>query len=229
MTVRIVLADDHPIFRDGLVRSLEEAASRSWAPAAARTRRWRSSRATARTWRSSTSRCPAAATTAARRIAAQAPGTRIVMLTVSEADQDVLDALKAGAIGYVLKGVSATELAGILAAPPPARRTSRRRWRRGCCNDMQRPAEGPPRVDDLTKREEDILRRVARGLSNREVAEELDPGEDGQALHDLDPGEAARPQPGRGGADRPRRLGRRVVLAPFRAVRPRAACGTLLR
>ena len=43
---------------------------------------------------------------AARRIRAAAPATRIAMLTVSESDQDVAGALRAGAIGYVLKGIS---------------------------------------------------------------------------------------------------------------------------
>ena len=52
---------------------------------------------------------------AARRIHAAAPATRIAMLTVSENEQDVAGALRAGAIGYVLKGVSARELTDILA------------------------------------------------------------------------------------------------------------------
>ena len=47
---------------------------------------------------------------AARRIRAVSPATRIAMLTVSEADQDVPRRCGAGAIGYVLKGVSAAEL-----------------------------------------------------------------------------------------------------------------------
>ena len=138
----------------------------------------------------------------------------------------MLGALRAGAIGYVLKGVSAAELADIL-----------RRGRRGRGarlagaggahpHEIERPARRPARrpIDDLTKREEDILRRVARGMSNREVAEELgDPGEDGQALHDLDPGEAAGPQPRRGGADRPRRLGQ--PLETRTGIRPASQMG----
>ena len=74
------------------------------------------------------------------------------------------------------------------------------------------------RSTTLTRREEDILRRVARGMSNREVAEALaHPGEDGQALHDLDPGEARGPQPRRGDADRPRGLAR---VTRTRSARP---------
>jgi DNA-binding NarL/FixJ family response regulator len=96
------------------------------------------------------------------------------MLTVSEAEQDVIGALKAGAIGYVLKGISAGELAAILAgiargeahvAPALAARI---------LNDFRKPAAKPRApIDDLSKREEDILRHVATGMSNREVAEKL--------------------------------------------------------
>ena len=51
---------------------------------------------------------------AARRIAMTCPATRIVMLTVSEDEDDLLEAMKAGASGYVLKGVSASELASVV-------------------------------------------------------------------------------------------------------------------
>ena len=97
------------------------------------------------------------------------------MLTVSESDQDVLGALRAGAIGYVLKGVSAAELADILAGVA-ARRGARLAGAGGAGAHRLRaaPARGARRpIDALSKREEDILRRVARGMSNREVAEAL--------------------------------------------------------
>lgn len=51
---------------------------------------------------------------AARNIAAACPATRIVMLTVSEDEDDLLEAMKAGASGYVLKGVSAHELVSVV-------------------------------------------------------------------------------------------------------------------
>ena len=112
---------------------------------------------------------------AARRIREAAPATRIAMLTVSESEQDVAGALRAGAIGYVLKGVSARELGEILAGVA-ARRGARLAGARGAAARRPRGVRaGPPgsRSTTLTKREEDILRRVARGMSNREVAEAL--------------------------------------------------------
>ena len=117
MTIRVVLADDHPIFRDGLVRSLEESGRFTVARRRRHCRRGGCPRAEhiGRTSCCSTSRCRAAASRR-RGASPPAPATpRIAMLTVSESEQDVAAALRAGAIGYVLKGVSAAELVEILA------------------------------------------------------------------------------------------------------------------
>jgi DNA-binding NarL/FixJ family response regulator len=173
MTLRIVVADDHPIFRDGLVRSLEEAgfavagAGGSAADAVALVARHRPDLALLDI------SMPGGGIAAAARIAARSPDTRIVMLTVSEAEQDLLGAMKAGAIGYVLKGVSARELAGILVGAAAGEAHVSPALAGRVLGAMQRPKKGRRAVDDLTRREEDILRRVARGLSNREVAAEL--------------------------------------------------------
>ncbi len=98
------------------------------------------------------------------------------MVTVSEQDQDVIAALRAGAIGYVLKGVSAAELTEILVGVAAGEAHVSPDLAARLLTEVERP---PPRskthrpIDDLSKRETDILRRVARGLSNREVADEL--------------------------------------------------------
>ncbi len=175
MTIRTILADDHPIFRDGLVRSLSETGRFAVlgvggdADAAV---------ALATEHRPDLAlldiSMPGGGIEAARRIRAASPGTRVAMLTVSEADEDVIAALRAGASGYVLKGVSAAELARVLeevaggaahVSPGLAARV---------LADFQTTGRSARRpIDDLSKREEDILRRVAKGLSNREVAEDL--------------------------------------------------------
>jgi two-component system nitrate/nitrite response regulator NarL len=169
MSIRVVVADDHPIFRDGLVRSLEEGSVFRVVGAGGS-----ADEAVALVARHAPALALLDISMPGGGIEA-APTTRIAMLTVSENEQDVAGALRAGAIGYVLKGVSARELGEILegvargeahVSPALAARllgeveASRRR-----------PAPHP--VDALTKREEDILRRVARGMSNREVAEAL--------------------------------------------------------
>ena len=115
MTIRVVLADDHPIFRDGLVRSLEESGRFTVVGTGAD-----ADEAVALVAEHRPDlvlldiSMPGSGIEAARRIAAGANPPRIAVVTVSEQDQDVIAALRAGAIGYVLKGVSAAELTEIL-------------------------------------------------------------------------------------------------------------------
>jgi len=179
MTIRVVLADDHPIFRDGLVRSLEESGrfavvgtGGSADEAVALAAEHRPDLVLLDI------SMPGGGVEAARRIAAGANPPRIAMVTVSENDQDVSAALRAGAIGYVLKGISAAELAEVLTGIAAGEAHVSSALAARLLNDIERPASHRARsrrpIDDLSKREADILRRVARGLSNREVAEELD-------------------------------------------------------
>jgi DNA-binding NarL/FixJ family response regulator len=114
---------------------------------------------------------PGSGLTAAREIAAACPATRIVMLTVSEDEDDLLAAVKAGASGYVLKGAGAGELVSVIrsvnagevyVAPALA-------W--GMLREMQTPRTSP--FDELTEREREVLELVAEGLSNQEVGDRL--------------------------------------------------------
>ncbi len=176
MTIRVVLADDHPIFREGLVRSLEESGrftvvgtGGSADEAVALAAEHRPDLVLLDI------SMPGSGIEAARRIAAGANPPRIAVVTVSENDQDVVAALRAGAIGYVLKGVSATELAEVLTGIARGEAHVSPALAARLLNEIERPAPAKARrpIDDLSKRESDILRRVARGLSNREVADEL--------------------------------------------------------
>ena len=120
---------------------------------------------------------PGGGLNAAQTIAAAVPVARIIMLTASGAEDDVLTALKAGARGYILKGVSGDELVKIVrdvhageAYVTPALAAS-------LLSDMRdgprasRPAPNP--LDELTEREHEILERVAAGLSNKEIGQQL--------------------------------------------------------
>jgi two-component system nitrate/nitrite response regulator NarL len=99
------------------------------------------------------------------------------MLTVSEHDDDVLSALQAGARGYILKGVGGEELVGIVRAvnrgesyvSPDLAARLLVEVRSGNTRDA---ASDP--VAGLTAREEQILKLVSRGLSNKEVGRDLD-------------------------------------------------------
>lgn len=176
MTIRVVLADDHPIFRDGLVRSLEEDGRFNVVGAGGS-----ADEAVALAAEHAPDlvlldiSMPGSGIEAARRIAAAPNPPRIAMLTVSEHDQDVAAALRAGAIGYVLKGISAAELTAILAGVAAGEAHVSPALAARILNEIERPAPSKARrpIDELSKRESDILRRVARGMSNREVADAL--------------------------------------------------------
>jgi DNA-binding NarL/FixJ family response regulator len=100
----------------------------------------------------------------------QAP--RVIMLTVSEADDDIMRALDAGAVGYLLKGINATDLItavkSVAAGSSFVSPTLAHRLLAG-----QRPSSHASALASLSDREKETLRLVARGKSNRQVAREL--------------------------------------------------------
>jgi DNA-binding NarL/FixJ family response regulator len=114
---------------------------------------------------------------AAAAIAAAAPATRIIMLTASAEEDDLVAALRAGAHGYVLKGVAARELVGVVRAvlagegyvAPSLAASLLSSQAAG--RSAPKPAADP--LDDLTERERQVLDYVADGLSNKEVGERL--------------------------------------------------------
>ena len=113
---------------------------------------------------------------ACRRIRAVTPSTRILMLTMSDDETDLFEAIKAGASGYLLKDLPGEEVAAAIRTvhdgqaiiPPGMAATLLQEFSR-----LSRDA-GPSSPDTrLTDREVEVLRLVARGLANREIAEEL--------------------------------------------------------
>jgi DNA-binding NarL/FixJ family response regulator len=112
---------------------------------------------------------------ATRRILAADDTARILILTTFDLDEYVYDALRAGASGFVLKDDSPEQLiaairtvaAGDALLSPTITRRVIQKFAR-----MPRPAP-PKELDDLSEREREVFRLIARGLSNAEIAQEL--------------------------------------------------------
>jgi DNA-binding NarL/FixJ family response regulator len=115
---------------------------------------------------------------ATRRIRAlPAPAPRVIVLTTYDLDEHVYDAIRAGASGFLLKSTPPDQLvAGVRAVISGDALLAPAITRRLLDQFIQRPPPGarmPPELEALTQRELDVLRLIARGCSNAEVAETL--------------------------------------------------------
>lgn len=175
--IRIVLADDHPLFREGVARTLNSAADFEVIGEASD-----ADQAVALADQLLPDvilldiSMPGSGLEAARKISLSCPVVIIIMLTVSEHDDDVITALRAGARGYILKGVGGKELVNIIrsvyqgdsyVSPTLAARLLVE------MRESDSPVEPLDPLSDLTAREEQILKAVSRGLSNKEIGNEL--------------------------------------------------------
>jgi DNA-binding NarL/FixJ family response regulator len=113
---------------------------------------------------------------ATRQIAAMPDAPRVLVLTTFDLDEYVFAALRAGASGFLLKDAPEEQLlaairivadGGSLFAPAVTQRLIER------FTNLDEPAAPPAALDDLTARETEVLRLLARGRSNAEIAAEL--------------------------------------------------------
>jgi two-component system, NarL family, nitrate/nitrite response regulator NarL len=175
--IRIVLADDHPIYREGVARTLADAGgidvvgqAADGDAAVALVAELQPDLVLLDISMPKGGGLPALA-----RIAALPNAPRVAMLTASEDDDDLMQALRLGALGYVLKGVGAGELVGVVRGLADGQSyVSPSLAGRLLVGMRGKPGAAANPLEDLTKREEDILRLVAQGLSNREVGQTLD-------------------------------------------------------
>lgn len=128
---------------------------------------------------------------AAAMMTEEAPGTHVLMLTVSEDAEDLIAALRAGACGYLLKNIEAEALvAAVVRAAAGESVISPQMMGKlvqGVRSETQAKSPAPPVVaselNKLSPREREILAFIARGHSNKEIARELDLAESTVKIH----------------------------------------------
>ncbi|MBV8281637.1 MAG: response regulator transcription factor [Candidatus Eremiobacteraeota bacterium] len=169
--IRVALVDDHPVVREGLTAAL---ADESTLEIVGATGSAEELIAHASEWRPQVVlldfEMPGlSGVDAVRQIASHVPSARVIIFSAFADDDKVVGAVQAGARGYVLKGVPASEVAHAIRAvhdggsflPPPIAAVLAAQVRE-------------PQRRMLSARERDVLRLVADGLSNKQIARKLD-------------------------------------------------------
>ncbi|MET0131998.1 MAG: response regulator transcription factor [Kibdelosporangium sp.] len=177
MTISVMVVDDHPIWRDGVARDLTERgfdvrATAGDAHAAVRIARAVTPDVVLMDLNLGT----ASGVDATRTITHDIPGTRVLVLSASGAHSDVLEAVKAGASGYLVKSASAEELVDAVNRTAQGDAVFTAGLAGLVLGEYRRMATSPVEAEvapQLTERETEVLRLVAKGLTARQIADRL--------------------------------------------------------
>lgn len=110
---------------------------------------------------------------ATREIKSDNPDARILIITSFAEDENVYQAIKAGALGYLLKDSSPQELMQAIHDVCNGRMSLHPNIAMKLIEELNRPTENPTTEEPLTEREVEVLKQVAKGHSNQEIAEKL--------------------------------------------------------
>nr|WP_296776259.1 response regulator transcription factor [Rhodococcus sp. (in: high G+C Gram-positive bacteria)] len=177
--VTIMVVDDHPMWRDGVARDLESAGFDVVATADGVGAAGRRAAATQPDVVLMDMHLPDGnGAQATAEVLAGSPNSRILVLSASAEREDVLDAVKAGASGYLVKSASAEELYGAVRATAAGQAVFTPGLAGLVLGEFRRISTTPATPDadarpTLTERETEVLRFVAKGLSAKQIATKL--------------------------------------------------------
>lgn len=174
--IRVVVADDHPLYRDGLRGMLDEHEGVTWVGEAAT-----GDEVLARVRETAPDvvvmdlQMPGLdGIEATRRVVAAAPGTAVLVLTMFDDDASVDMALRAGARGYLLKGATQAELVRAVEAVASGQAVLGGAVATRVLDRLAQPAPRPDQLfPELTEREREVLALVAEGEQNGRIAHRL--------------------------------------------------------
>jgi DNA-binding NarL/FixJ family response regulator len=173
-----MVVDDHPIWRDGVARDLEEAGYRVVATAGdgeAAVRIAAAARPEVLVLDLQMPKLSGVEVT--RQVIAANPAIRVLVLSASGEQADVLEAVKAGALGYLVKSASRAELISAVARTAAGETVFTAGLAGLVLGEFRRLATGGPDSSGpapvLTERETEVLRLIAKGMTAKAVAEKL--------------------------------------------------------
>ncbi|HET6624879.1 MAG TPA: response regulator transcription factor [Nocardioidaceae bacterium] len=176
--IRVMVVDDHPMWRDGVARDLTEAGLNVVATASNGTEALNRAPAARPTVVVLDLQIPApngVEVTAA--LVKADPAVRVLILSASGEQDDVLDAVKAGATGYLVKSASRDELLSAVLRVAQGDTVFTPGLAGLVLGEYRRLSDTPSAPDSdtprLTERETEVLRLVAKGLSYKQIAERL--------------------------------------------------------
>lgn len=178
MVVRIAVIDDHPLFREGVKRSLGEMNDfQIVGEGCTKEDAIQISREQSPDVLLMDISMPGGGLNAILPILELSPEQKIVILTVSEMRDDIIKALNSGARGYVLKGVGSRALAEIIRTVAAGEAYVSPALSARLLSDISALSDAPPcktdSIGELTSRECEVLNLVATGLSNKRIALKL--------------------------------------------------------